>query len=173
MSKPSIRVVERFLDKLHLTNDCWTWRGHREKGYGRFYADGKMWQAHRYGFLMAHGGVGQELDHICRNRACVRPSHLREVTRRENVMAPGSLSPTKTNAEKEQCIRGHALTPENISKFGSRRRCKACKREWQNANRTEATRARDRAYRAKPGVAREKRLEYLREYSKARRATCR
>jgi hypothetical protein len=41
--------------------------------------------AHRYSFGQANN-VDEfgEIDHACRNRACVNPSHLREVTRSEN-----------------------------------------------------------------------------------------
>lgn len=42
--------------------------------------------AHRIGWLLKHGSVseGFELDHLCRNRACVNPAHLEPVSHFEN-----------------------------------------------------------------------------------------
>lgn len=44
--------------------------------------------AHRVVFERARGPVpqGKELDHLCRNRKCVNPSHLEVVTRLINVV---------------------------------------------------------------------------------------
>lgn len=43
--------------------------------------------AHRQIWIWVNGPVpkGLELDHLCRNRHCVRPDHLEPVTRQENV----------------------------------------------------------------------------------------
>lgn len=67
---------------------CWNWtaatNGH---GYGRFWVDGRLVQAHRYalGLTAKHTEGSPEPDHLCRNRACVRPKHLEVVTRRTNL----------------------------------------------------------------------------------------
>lgn len=55
-------------------------------GYGQI-RDGKMKMAHRVAFEHHHGPVpdGFELDHLCRNRACVNHEHLEVVTHTENV----------------------------------------------------------------------------------------
>lgn len=70
---------------------CWEWIGYRDQsGYGRI-----MWRnrpkgtsrlAHRLCWQMLVGPVraGVPLDHLCRNRACVNPVHLHEVSTKEN-----------------------------------------------------------------------------------------
>jgi hypothetical protein len=73
-------------------------------------------------------------DHLCRNRACVEPSHLRMVTQRLNVLT-GS-SPAAENAVKFACIRGHMLDGANLSILSNgERRCRACHRYRQRRRR--------------------------------------
>lgn len=69
---------------------CWIWTGHlTEDGYGRFKPTGlrSTVLAHKWLYERRHGGVpsGLELDHLCRNRACVNPAHQQPVTHVENV----------------------------------------------------------------------------------------
>lgn len=72
-----------------LDSDCVLWKGCiSTNGYG--VVSRKMFgtlQAHRISYILAFGSVpkGKELDHLCRNRACVNPFHLEPVTRTVNV----------------------------------------------------------------------------------------
>ncbi len=77
----------RFWRKVDKTPACWLWTDTpNHDGYGRFKADRKI-MAHRFAYEEANGPVpeGLELDHLCRNRLCVRPDHLEAVTHTENV----------------------------------------------------------------------------------------
>ena len=69
---------------------CWLWTGEvNNKGYGRFKRKSRgMEVAHRFSYVTAHGEVpdGLCLDHLCRVRNCVRPSHLEAVTLSVNVL---------------------------------------------------------------------------------------
>lgn len=56
-------------------------------GYGQIRDGDKMKMAHRVTFEHKKGKVpdGFEIDHLCRNRACVNPEHMEIVTHVENV----------------------------------------------------------------------------------------
>lgn len=68
---------------------CWVWTAARHgKGYGMFSVDRKRKvRAHRFAYEMMVGPIpeGLDLDHLCRNRACVNPEHLEPVTRSVNL----------------------------------------------------------------------------------------
>lgn len=64
---------------------CWPWKGKLFYGYGRFCFDCRVERSHRVAFMLANGHLPMPCGlHRCDNRACCRPSHLREGTRAEN-----------------------------------------------------------------------------------------
>lgn len=84
-------LTDRFWSKVEKTESCWLWTAYRDAGgYGRFWIlqpEKKRRLAHRVAFEALVGPVpaGFELDHTCHVRNCVNPSHLRIVTRKQNV----------------------------------------------------------------------------------------
>lgn len=119
----------RLLAKISITDsDCWDWQATLDRhGYGTFYLAGRNVPAHRASFLL-HGHtipLGLELDHLCRNRACVNPSHLEPVTRRVNTLR--GEAPTASAWREGRCKNGHPRTPENTYVRNERsRQCRIC-----------------------------------------------
>ena len=81
---------------------CWVWRGTISKsGYGRFgIKRNGRWttvQAHRFilGLGLGSPGFGPESDHLCDNKKCVNPSHVRICSHAEN-----NRNKEKTKANK-------------------------------------------------------------------------
>jgi len=109
---------------------CWMWLGATHNGYGVVSFFARWYAAHRV--ALALSGVplvpGLVSDHICRNRACVRPDHIEQITNRDNLLR--GIGPAATNARKVTCPRGHALTP---AKYG--RECRVCIREQKRLRR--------------------------------------
>lgn len=135
----SPRDVVRFDAKWSLSGGCWQWLAAIDAhGYGRFSVGGRMKLAHRIAYEMFVAPIprGLDLDHICRNRACVNPAHLEPVTRSENL----SRSPLMgvKNIGKTHCPRGHEYSAEN-TRFNTSgaRNCRECERS-RNRNRKRA-----------------------------------
>lgn len=82
------------------TSPCWVWQLAVSGGYGMCGRDGKMWGAHRWYYVQAHGPVpdGLQLDHLCRNRLCVNPDHLEPVSQAENVRRGANTKLTRAEA---------------------------------------------------------------------------
>lgn len=67
---------------------CWAWTGSLNgDGYGKVRVGGRLVLAHRLAYETCVGPIpaGLVVDHLCNNRACVRPSHLEPVTQAVNL----------------------------------------------------------------------------------------
>jgi len=133
--------LARIYSKIVIDKDsqCWNWQGPLRDGYGRIYWKGKTIQAHRWFYNQKFGNLPDwkqkgdpEIDHICRNRACVNPDHLRVVSVKENILA--GLGPTAINARKTVCKHGHSLVPDNRG----HRKCKTCNTIYMSSEKRRA-----------------------------------
>lgn len=136
---------------------CWVWTGgKRSNGYGTFavHRNGAWTQttAHRWSYQDAYGPVDAvtEVDHLCRNRGCVRPEHLEAVTIKENrrrrdeghpfeMPAPAPI-PTVTLPAKRvivtaqpatHCRKGHEYAVTGWASNGKARTCAGCREDAQ------------------------------------------
>jgi len=126
-----MNAENRFWSKVEKTNHCWNWKGRKDNGYGRFDISGKQHKAHRISYSLLKGILIPllEIDHLCRNRACVNPVHLEQVSKSVNQrrgFGAGGINSRKTN-----CPQGHLLYGDNlyIEASTSHRRCLICKRK--------------------------------------------
>lgn len=76
----------RFWAKVDKSGECWLWTAAKRNSYGVFSIDGRLYSAHRVSLLIAGVDIpdGLDVDHICRDRSCVNPKHLRTATRKQN-----------------------------------------------------------------------------------------
>ncbi len=133
---PDVSSFPRFWSKVKIgtPNECWLWMASlTEKGYGQFAIDGKMRRAHSVAYELLIGPIpeGLELDHTCRNRACVNSQHLEPVTTRVNILR--GVGVAGINARKTHCKRGHEFTLENTFIHNKEtphagRGCRICRR---------------------------------------------
>lgn len=81
-------MAERFWSRVDKGPDCWLWTGpvHKVNGYGMWtvrFEDGTTGslRPHRAAWRFARGPIpdGLTIDHLCRTKLCVNPSHLEPV----------------------------------------------------------------------------------------------
>lgn len=126
---------ESFWALADKTDECWNWSGSIHRlGYGQVRWGGGFRKAHRVAYELAIGPIpdGLELDHLCRNRRCVRPDHLEPVTHAENVR--------RGRVHKTTCRNGHPYEGNLVIDTASgARRCRTC-RNAQSAERKRRVR---------------------------------
>lgn len=135
-------ATRRFWSHVEFTDPrgCWIWTAClTSAGYGKLGFMGNVVTAHRVAYALAHGlvilaenqrelegfAINGDLDHICRNRRCVNPTHLRPCTRRENTL--WGTAPPAVNAAKSAAPCGHAYDSSEKNGRSRVRRCKKCR----------------------------------------------
>jgi hypothetical protein len=120
---PSQEVyAQRFWTKVDKTpglgpnGDCWEWTDHLStQGYGRASFMNRQVYAHRLSFFLHHGRWPDNFAcHHCDNRKCIRPEHIFDGTRSDNMRdayQKGRICPEA--ATRRRCPSGHEYTAEN------------------------------------------------------------
>lgn len=112
-------------------DDCWVWSLYvNSDGYGTLTFAGRHGLlAHRVMYELSAGLIpeGITVDHVCFNRACVNPDHLRLLSHSENAGNQRSSYLT-------ECVKGHLFDDRNTylrpaSSRNGRRSCRTCNRE--------------------------------------------
>jgi hypothetical protein len=123
----------RFVSKIALGDSCWPWLARKAGGgYGYFSLSGKEKRAHRVAYEEFVGAIppGLDLDHLCRNRICVRPDHLEPVSRSENNRRGLSgANLVEMYRSRTHCPQGHAYDEANTACSKGERRCVTCRRD--------------------------------------------
>lgn len=132
-----------------VAGECWLWVGPvhsgKRNGYGKFSCKGSTYTAHRVSYELSVGEIpdGNVVDHLCRVKACVNPSHLEVVTNWENLqrgLLIAANRPGRVDLDGSLlCPAGHKFTRENTymqrSGVSDTRVCKTCRarrlREWR------------------------------------------
>lgn len=123
-------LLAKMLSRLVSADSCWRYGPNEPTGYARVRHDGKRDMAHRavYEILVGEIPEGLQLDHLCRNRDCVNPSHLEPVTIKQNLLR-SNLTIASQNKSKTHCKNGHEFNSQNTyvpPKRPTRRYCKTC-----------------------------------------------
>lgn len=132
-------TIERFEAKIERTDTCWLWTAARsDTGYGSFGVGGKVVNAHRFAYELWIGPIpeGMQIDHLCRVRRCVNPTHLQVVTQAENIRR--GESPSARLHRAGVCSRGHALVGPDADVYVRKEgkpMCRRCTRERRAAKR--------------------------------------
>lgn len=103
---------------------CWEWFAALDShGYGKFGYEYRSVRAHRFACELSGWVLDPDLhlDHLCRNRACVNPAHLEQVTQAENTRRGASVITS--------CPHGHPYDEANTHfRANGRRVCRTCNR---------------------------------------------
>jgi len=130
-------MISRLFSKISFNKitGCWDWIGNvNSSGYGRIRYLGPKVLVHRLMFSWVNG-VGLSriisrdnliIDHICNNKRCCNPEHLRLTTHKINMLRGNG--PSAREARQTHCKNGHLLPTERNA--SGRRFCKPCHATW-------------------------------------------
>lgn len=103
----------------HDVSGCTIWIGSRNnRGYGVVWFNGKLRLAHRVSWYLSHNkwpDKGLVIDHICCDKRCINPKHLRELTNWRNIRRAYQTDDPAVNKKREAWRKSAALHRGNYS----------------------------------------------------------
>ena len=130
MSRKPFNPIYAFLRHCVVTpSGCWEWKGkiNTATGYANFDANNKFYTGHKFSYEYFVKPVSGKniVHHLCENKTCCNPEHLKEITYKEHTRKHDT--PCGINSRKTHCNHGHKLTETNtyITPNG-RRQCRIC-----------------------------------------------
>jgi hypothetical protein len=119
-------------------NGCWVANHVSPNGYGYVRVAGETRTGHSLTWEIMSGRRYRksgklELDHICRNRGCWNPWHLKPATRQENAITRELVTQVHPLREMiTHCPQGHPYSEENTYMYKGARNCRECGRQkWR------------------------------------------
>jgi len=131
LSNDAVNILMNKIKIPENKNKCWEWIGTIGKsGYSKVYlGKGFSERAHRimYEYLISRIPDERQIDHLCKNKICVNPNHLKIVTAQENI---DRRIHNNQNMDKTHCKRGHEFTLNNfyIIKLKNGKTGRSCKK---------------------------------------------
>lgn len=77
-----------YVDIKDNIEECWNWTGcYFTQGYGQFKLQIDVMKVHQVAYMFSKGPIPDELQvqHLCNNRGCCNPKHLKLGTQSENI----------------------------------------------------------------------------------------
>lgn len=101
---PPIPLWEKIGPRVRMnTNGCWDWEGAKtQAGYGVITHEGRTQYVYHI-IAKIVGESGEHIRHLCNNKGCVNPDHLKGGTAKENSM---DRSPEIRKMVSEMALRG-------------------------------------------------------------------
>ena len=128
-----VSVRLKFADAVNactVAGECWIWpkstasHGYGQIGWGAKDGPRGLVLAHRLSYAVFVGRIpeGMTVDHLCRERRCFNPAHLRLLSNVENARDNGA-------SRRTHCPQGHAYDEANTHyDRNGHRKCRACQK---------------------------------------------
>lgn len=125
---PPTNSLERFMARVspEPMSGCWLWTGPvSHNGYGTVSLGGRTYRAHRISYELHVNTIpeGLHIDHLCKVRCCVNPTHLDPVTQVEN----NHRSPTKCSPVCSRRCVTHGCQQPALHRAAGSNLCPRCR----------------------------------------------
>lgn len=142
MGRKRREEIEVFFSHILSLDGCWQWGGYvQNAGYASFSTSRETILAHRWSYRYFVGKIKAKmtLDHLCRNKLCVNPDHLEQITRTQNIQRAGLAGVALHESKKLYCSKGHSYQEHGVryknghTAYGTpkyARRCTVCEPKY-------------------------------------------